>query len=157
MTAFRLVNVNKGHARQRPQPILVKMTQQGFKYEIYKHVKNLKDLDDGKKVYIKYDLLLEISQQRQELRCLAAAARDRGHKASVRGGAIIVDNKRFIYSEIGDLSEGITMENAKMVSVDDGIAFQSHFAFPSSMFPCEIDHDGHKFHCAEQVYWYDIA
>ena len=25
------------------------------------------------------------------------------------------------------------------------------------MYPCEIDHNGHKFHCAEQVYWCDIA
>ena len=49
------------------------------------------------------------------------------------------------------------MENAKIVAVDDGYAFQSHFAFPSSMYPCEIDHDRHKFHCPEQVYWYDLA
>ena len=68
-----------------------------------------------------------------------------------------MDNKRYAYSEIDVLPEGLTMEQAKMVTVDDGIAFQSHHAFPSNMYPCEIDHDGHKFHCSEQVYWYDIA
>ena len=68
-----------------------------------------------------------------------------------------MDNKRYSYSDIDNLPEGITMENAKIVAVDDGHAFQSHFAFPSSMYPCEIDHEGHKFHCAEQVFWYDIA
>ena len=135
----------------------MKLTQQGFKHEIYKQVKSLKNLDEGKKVFIKDDLPLAISQQRQELRCLAALARDRGFEAAVRGGAIIVDNKRHAYSEIDVLPEGLTMEQAKMVTVDDGIAFQSHHAFPSNMYPCEIDHDGHKFHCSEQVYWYDIA
>ena len=44
-----------------------------------------------------------------------------------------------------------------MVAVDDGLAFQSHYAFPSNRYPCEIDDDGHKFHCSEQVYWYDLA
>ena len=75
----------------------------------------------------------------------------------MRGGALIVDNKKYSYSEIANLPEGITMENAKLVSVDDGMAFQGHFAFPSNMYPCEIDHNGHKFHCSEQVYWYDIV
>ena len=36
VTAFRLGNVNKGHARQRPRPILVKLSKKGFKYDIYK-------------------------------------------------------------------------------------------------------------------------
>ena len=157
VTAFRLGTVNKTHARPRPRPILVKLSQQGFKYDVYKNVKHLKDLDEGKKIFIKDDLPQEISKQRQELRCLAAAARDRGFEATVRGGAIIVDNKKYSYSEIADLPEGVTMENAKLVAVDDGMAFQSHYAFPSNMYPCEIDHEGHKFHCSEQVYWYDIA
>ena len=157
VTAFRLGNVSKAHANPRPRPILVKLTQQSYKYEVYKHVKNIKDLADGKRVFIKDDLPPEIAQQRQELRCLAAAARDRELEATVRGGAIIVDNKRYTYAEIGDLPDGITMESAKLVAIDDGYAFQSHFAFPSNMFPCEIDHDGHKFNCSEQVYWYDMA
>ena len=157
VTAFRLGTINKAHSRPRPRSILVKLSQQGFKYDIYKNVKHLKDLDEGKGVFIKDDLPQEVSKQRQELRCVAAAARDRGHEAMVRGGAIIVDNKKYSYAEITDLPEGITMENAKLVAVDDGMAFQSHFAFPSNMYSCEIDHDGHKFNCSEQVYWYDIA
>ena len=53
VTAFRLGNVNKGRTRVRPRPILVKLTQQGFKHEIYKQVKSLKNLDEGKKVFLK--------------------------------------------------------------------------------------------------------
>ena len=120
--------INKTHARPRPRPILVKLSQQGFKYDVYKNVKHLKDLDEGKKIFIKDDLPQEISKQRQELQCLAAAAHDRGFEATVRGGAIIVDNKKYSYSEIADLPEGVTMENAKLVAVDDGMAFQSHYA-----------------------------
>ena len=117
VTAFRLGTINpKTHARPRPRPILVKLSQQGFKYDVYKNVKHLKDLDDGKKIFIKDDLPQEISKQRQELRCQAAAARDRGFEATVRGGAIIVDNKKYSYSEIADLPEGVSMENAKRVT-----------------------------------------
>ena len=117
----------------------MKLTQQGLKYDIYKQVKNLKNLDEGKRVYIKDDIPQEISQQRQELRCFTATARDRGYEATVRGGAIIVDNKHYAYSDIEDLPKGISLENAKMVAVEDGTAFQSHYPFRSSMFPCEID------------------
>ena len=83
--------------------------------------------------------------------------RCRRFEATVRGGAIIVDNKRYTYAKKDDFPDGINMENAKIVPVDDSFAFQSHFTFSSNMYPCEIDHESHKFNCSEQVYWYDIA
>ena len=62
-----------------------------MKYEIYKHVNHLKDNETWKKVYISDDVPQEVAEQRKILRTLAASARDRGHRATVRGGALIVD------------------------------------------------------------------
>ena len=128
LTAFRIGTVNKNNNR-RPRTILVKLSSPTFKYEIYKHVKHLKDNETWKKIYISDDLPREVAEQQKILRTLAAAARDRGNRATVRGGALIIDEIRYNYSEIDDLPEGITMENAKMVQLDDGIAFQSYFAY----------------------------
>ena len=74
MTAFRLGTIKKAHDRPRPRPILAKLSQQGYKYDVYKNVNYLKDLDESKRVFIKDNLQQEVSKQRQELRCLAAAA-----------------------------------------------------------------------------------
>ena len=49
------------------------------------------------------------------------------------------------------------MENAKLVEVDGGWAFQGHHAFPSTMYKCKITYKGRDFHCAEQVYFHKMA
>ena len=109
LTAFRLGTVNKQTTRPRPRPILVKLATQANKFDIYKNVKKLKDTDNTKKVYIKDDLPSDIARQRQDMRCLAALARDNGYKASVRGAALIVDNKRYAYTDLADLPDDLTM------------------------------------------------
>ena len=75
----------------------------------------------------------------------------------MRGGALIVDDIKYGYNDIEDLPEAITMEKAKMVHINDGIAFQSHHAILSSMYPAKIDIDGTPTHCAEQAYWFKLA
>ena len=49
------------------------------------------------------------------------------------------------------------MENVKVIEVVDGVAFQSHYAFLSSMFPCEIRDQGIIFKSAEHFYSVELA
>ena len=56
-----------------------------------------------------------------------------------------------------DLPDGITMENAKLIELEDGWAFQGHHAFLSMMYKCKINHKEIDFHCSEQVYFYETA
>ena len=79
------------------------------------------------------------------------------HTSSVRGGALIINEQRYSYRDIDKLPEGISIEAAKLVELEDGWAFQGHHAFLSTMYPCQIKHDGHDFHCSEQIYYYDMA
>ena len=103
-------------------------------------------------MYIKDDLPTDIARQRQDLRCLAALARDKGYGAAVRDGVLIVDNKRYTYKDLDNLPDDLTIKNAKTLKVDnDGLAFQSHHSYLSSMYPCSIIHDGHSHNSAEHV------
>ena len=122
----------------RPRPVLVKFTNTNKKHELYKHVKNLGQNDKWKMIRIQDDLPLEVQNERKEMRCLAALARENGHDATLKGNALIVDDRRYLYKELGDLPEGINMTNAKLVKVEDGWAFQGHYAFCSNMAPCKI-------------------
>ena len=73
------------------------------------------------------------------------------------GGALIINEQRYSYRDIDKLPEGISMEAAKLVELEDGWAFQGHHAFLSTMYPRQIKHDGHDFHCSEQIYYYDMT
>ena len=143
--------------RNRPRPILVKFVNVNSKYEVYRNVKNLSNSDKWKYIRIQDDLPFEVQQQRKEMRCLAALARERGHDATVKGNALIVDEMRYQYKDLEDLPEGINITNAKLVQLDDGWAFQSHHAFCSNMAQCVIQYKGHDFNSSEQVYWYKCA
>ena len=145
-----------GKAKEsRPRPILVKFVNVNKKHELYKHVKNLSQDEKWKTIRIQDDLPLEIQNERKEMRCLAALAREQDHNASVKINT--VDDIRYLYKDFGDLPEGINMTNAKLVKLDDGWAFQSHYAFCSNMARCIIRYKDHVFNSSEQVYWYNCA
>ena len=155
LTASRLGPLTAQKSR-RPRNVILKLSAPCWKQEIFKNIHKAKDSEEWKGIHIQDDLPPEIIEQRRELRCLAALAREKGHRASTRGGALI-DEQRYTYKDMENLPEGISMENAKLVEVEDGWAFQGHHAFLSTMHECKITHKGHDFHCTEQVYFYDMA
>ena len=61
------------------------------------------------------------------------------------------------YRDIKDLPTGISLEEAKVIEFDHGTAFQSHHAYLSNMYPCEIIDDDLLWHSAEQLFWYKFA
>ena len=156
VTASRLGSVTKGKSR-RPRNILVKFNSTFWKQELFKNISKAKENEKWNGVHVQDDLPQEVLEQRRELRCLAALAREKGHRVTIKDGAIVIDDIWYIYSDIDNLPDGITMENAKMIQIEGGWAFQSHHAFPSPMDPCLIRHKDMDFHCVEQCYFYDIA
>ena len=150
VTASRLGAVPKGKSR-RPRYILVKFSTPFWKQEIFRNINKAKDNEKWCGVHVQDDLPPEILEHRRDLRCLAALAKEKGHRVTIRGGVIVVDDISYSYSDIDTLPNGINMENAKLVKIDEGWAFQSHHAFPSSMYPCNIRHKDQDFHCVEQA------
>ena len=52
---------------------------------------------------------------------------------------------------------GLKVSEMRLEVDNDGLAFQSHHSYLSSMYPCSIIRDGHAHKSAEHVFWYDIA
>ena len=53
------------------------------------------------------------------MRTQAGTACNRGHRATVRGGVLISGDMRYTYNKIDDLLEGISIESAKTIQLDD--------------------------------------
>ena len=51
----------------------------------------------------------------------------------------------------------VTKENAITVQIADGIAFQSHYSYLSSIYMVPIKIGDMPTHCAEQAYWLTMA
>ena len=54
--------------------------------------------------------------------------------------------------EIDKLPHEISLQNAKVLQVEDGYAFQSEHAFLSSLFQCEFEFNNKKYHSPEQAF-----
>ena len=92
----------------------------------------------------------ETQEIQRDLRCIAASARSKGHRAQVRGTALIIDDKKYSCSDIDDLPFDLSLENAKIVDTPDGVAFQGKHAYLSNLAPCQIDENNESFRCAEE-------
>ena len=68
-----------------------------------------------------------------------------------RGDAIIVNGVKYTHGDIGKLPHEISLENAKIVEVQDGYAFQSEHAFLSSLYECEFTYNNQKYYSSEQA------
>ena len=133
-----------------PRPVMVKFNSNLTKQTLYKNIANLKDKERWSRISIRDDMTEETQEIQRDLRCLAASARSKGHKAQVRGKALIIEDKKYTYDDIDELPFDLSLENAKVVVTPDGTAFQGKHAFLSNLAPCQIDEDGESFRCAEE-------
>ena len=153
--AYRLGPVRNGIAR--PRSIKVLFVNPATKGEIFKNIDKLKQNDAWKGVRLSDAISPQEQSQQRDLRCIFAAAKAQGINVKLRGSSIIIDDIKYSYKDINSLPYGLCMENVKIVKVSDGLAFQSHHAFMSNMFPCEIIHNGIKYKSAEHYYSAELA
>ena len=152
---YRLGPLKNGIAR--PRSIKVIFANSSTKGEIFKNIDKLKNNDAWKGIRLSDALTpLEQSQQR-DLRCIYAAAKAQGINTKLRGSSIIIDEVKYTYKDINDLPHSWCMKNIKVLQVADGLAFQSHHAFLSNMYPCPIKDDNNTYKSAEHFYSCDLA
>lgn len=77
--------------------------------------------------------------------------------ASMQGNKITVNNITYSHKNLDCLPAGVTLEDAKMIPVKGGIAFQSEHAWPSNFFPAKLELHGMVFPSAEHAYQYTRA
>ena len=148
--AFRIGPIRKGVSR--PRSIKVEFASQTTKGEIFKNIDKTRALDSWKGVFLSDSLSPEEQRQQKDLRCIHASAKSRGIDVKLRGKTLIIEGKRYTYSDIEQLPHGLTMESVKLVKVVDGYAFQSHYAFLSNMYPCIIKFEGEIYKSSEHLY-----
>ena len=141
----------------RPRPIFVVFPYIRLKNQVLRNAYKLKNNPDRKYTYLADDITPEQQSKRRDLRCLHAYAKSMGLDTKLRSDTILVDGKRYTHDDIDKLPHEITLENAKVVEVEDGYAFQGEHAFLSSLFEVEITFNERKQRSAEQAFQFTRA
>ena len=142
---------------RRPRNILIRFRDMDTKIRLFQKIAKMSTIPKWKNVYIADDLTASQQDERKDLRCLAALARQQGETAKVKGNKLHIGEEAFTHRDIDDLPEGIDLESAKVVRVDGGTAFQSHHAYLSNMYNCCIEYEDITWHSSEQLFWYLLA
>ena len=130
--SYRLGALKTGIAR--PRTIKVQFSNVKIKTEIFKNIGKLKTIVAWKGVHLSDALTPKEQKQAKDLRCIFALGKAKKLDIKLRGNVIIIDGIRFTHKEIDSLPYDLTMEAAKIIPVDDGIAFQSEYAYLSNMY-----------------------
>ena len=75
----------------------------------------------------------------------------------LRGSSVIIDGIKYGHKDIHTLPKGLSIEEIKIVATKDGIAFQSHHAYLSNMYPCKIIYEGLEYKSSEHLYFSEMA
>ena len=141
----------------RPRPIFVAFPYIRLKSKVLRNAYKLKNNPERKFTYLSEDITPEQQAKRRDLRCLNAYAKSMGVDSKLRSDTIIVDGVSFSHADIGRLPHEISLENAKVVEVEDGHAFQGEHAYLSSLYEIEIEYKDRKHRSAEHAFHHSRA
>ena len=136
----RLGKYTEDSTRQRPVKVL--FLSNLTKQILFKNISKLKDKEKWNRITIDDDVTDDTKNIQKDLRCLAASARAKGLKAQQKGKALILEGQRYAYAEIDNLPHEISLENAKIVKTEDGVAFQGKHAYLSNLAPAPFVDNG---------------
>ena len=136
----------------RPRTIKVQVTNAKIKTEIFKNIGKLKPIVAWKGVHLSDALTPKEQKQAKDLRCIFALGKAEKLDIKLRGKVIIIDGIRFTPKEKDSLPYDLSMETAKIIPVDDGVAFQSEYAYLSIMYITVIKYDGEVYPSSEHLY-----
>ena len=77
--------------------------------------------------------------------CLHAYARSIDVDCKLKDYSLIIDGLRYKYEDIDKLPHNLSLENAKIIEVQDGFVFQSRHAFLSSLYECKVTYRNRDF------------
>ena len=89
---------------------------------------------------------------RRDARSIVALARAKALNCKQNGSSVILDGVKYNPRDFDSLPHGISLESAKIISVDDGLAFQGHHAYLSNMHATPVPYSGCIYPSAESAY-----
>ena len=154
-TAYRIGT--KSEQSTRPRAVKLRFPFMRCKSELYRNSFKLKKNQKYQKVYLVEDHPTKILEQLKEMRAINAFAKSQEIDSKMKGTKLVIDSKAYSYAELKDLPYDLSIERAKTIEVEDGVAFQSRHSILSNHHPCTI-RDGDKvYNSSEQMYHYTRA
>ena len=103
---------------------MVQFARQKHKSEVFRNVRMLKDLLRWKADTLTDDLAPEDLIKRGDMRWVYALAKQERVQAYLRGNDLIIDGKKFSHGELCNLPHNLSLERAKTIVLENGIAFE---------------------------------
>ena len=145
-TIYRMGPKRQGSNRR---PVLLTFPLLSYKFELYRNAYKLKDMEKWKGIYLQDDLSPSDQIKKREARAIYSFAKSKGIDIKMRGMNLIIDNVK--YRPNDQLPHNLSIENAKTVDVQDGIAFQGPHAIYSNLHQCDFVYEGRKHTSLEQA------
>ena len=130
---YRVGPKKKGIDRR---PIMLNFPFLSYKHEIFCNIYKLKDNQKWKGIYIQDDLTQADQIKKKETRAIFAFAKSQGVDVKMKGNQLVIDGVKYNYGE--ELPRNLSIENAKTISVKDGLAFQSGHSPFSNLKKCQF-------------------
>ena len=128
-----------------------------YRIDLFRNSFKLRKSQKYKKIYLVDDYSHETQEKLKEMRAVSAFAKSQGIDSRLKETNLVIDGKTYPYKDMGGLPHNLSIEAAKVVEVEDGVAFQSKHAFLSSHYPYKITKDDRDYNCAEQILNYTRA
>ena len=142
---------------KRPRAIKVNFPFLRYRNELFRNLHKLKLNQKYKKVYVVDDFPPETQEKIKELRAISAFSRSQGLDSRMKGANLVIDGKAYAHENMDKLPDKLSMEAAKLIEVEDGIAFQGKHAYLSNHHPCEINFGDKKYNTSEKAYQHTRA
>ena len=109
-----------------------------------------------KGVHISDAVTIEEQERQRDMRCIYAG-KAKGMDIKLKGLSIIINGVKFYHKDIHNLPKDLSICQIKIIATKDGVAFQSHHAYLSNMYPCKIMYDGVEYKSGEHLYHCEMA
>lgn len=147
--------IGKSPSGNRPRTIMVKFTTKEPRNRLYFSRTKLNTINgDGNrsKIWINDDITASTARQREELRSIADLCREKGEaEVKVHTDGIIIRNKKFRIDSLSALPSDLTLKQAKTVTRQGQVYFQSQHSVLSNLYPCQLTIAGKHYSSAEQA------
>ena len=100
-------------------------------------------------MYLQDDMTPDEQERRKETRAIYAYAKAKGLDVKMKGSKLVVDGVKYGHSV--KLPHGLSIESAKTVVVQDGIAFQSKHSIYSNLYHCDFTYETRKHKSSERA------
>ena len=147
----------KHENQRRPRAVKVNFPFLRYRNELFRNAYKLKQNQKYKWVYLVDDYSQEVQENLKEMLAINAYAKSKIIDSKIKGTKLVFDGKAYYYKDLVNLPHELSIEAAKTIKVEDGVAFQSKHSFLSNRYPCTIRKDDRDYTSSEKIFHFTRA